>query len=69
MTYKKYNNLIKTNPHLISVKKLKKKFSDLKIKKEIEVEKTKEKITDEYKSPRHHDNTHNIILGGESLLK
>ena len=70
MSYKKYNNLIKTNPHLISVKKLKKKFSDLKIKKEIEVEieKTKEKITDEYKSPRHHDNTHNIILGGESLL-
>ena len=74
INFKKYNDIMKPNPHLISVTKKRKKFNTLEISNEIdfEIERTSQKLTDEnkslYSTIQDSNHNHNIILTGESLL-
>lgn len=74
INFKKYNDIMKPNPYLISVKKKRKKFNILEINNEIdfEIEKTAQKLTDEnkslYSTIQENNHNHNIILTGESLI-
>ena len=74
INFKKYNDIMKPNPHLISITKKRKKFNKLEISNEIdfEIERTSQKLTDEnkslYSTIQDSNHNHNIILTGESLL-